>query len=65
MAVSKTYEQSVGPNTPDGELIGRNPDSLVAFYGGKGAKQPVLAAGATVADVITALASLNLIKVEE
>lgn len=65
MALSNTNEWSSGPNTPDGELIGRNPDSLVAFYGGKGVKQPVVAAGASVDDLITALASLNIIKVEE
>jgi hypothetical protein len=58
-----TNEFSSGPNTADGELIGRNADSKVAFYGGVPAVQPQVPAAATGAQIATALASLGLVKI--
>lgn len=49
MPLSTTYEFSSGPNTPDGELLGRNPTSKVGFYGAVPAAQPTVpASGATI-----------------
>lgn len=62
MPLSTTYEFSSGPNTPDGEMVGRSATAKVGFYGTVPiAKPTVPASGATVQQVVDALAALGLV----
>lgn len=61
MPLSTTYETASGPNTPDGELLGRNATSKVGFYGAVPIAKPTIpATGATVQQVVDLLAALGL-----
>ncbi len=63
MPLSQSYEFANGPNTKNGELIGRNPDSKVGFFGTVPITQPTVpATGGTVQHVIDALAAMGLVK---
>lgn len=46
----------------DGNIIGQDAADKIGFYGKTPIVQPVVATGATVADVITALTNLGLIR---
>lgn len=46
--------------TPDGTLVGRNTTSKVGFYGTTPIARPVVATGATTAQIAAALAALGL-----
>lgn len=63
MPLSTSYEFSAGPNTPDGEMLGRSSTSKVGCYGTVPIAQPTVpATGATVQNVVDALAALGLVK---
>lgn len=62
MALSQTREFATGPNTEDGELLGRSATAKVGFYGTVPIVQPVLAGGATTAQIVAALTALGLVK---
>lgn len=63
MPLSQSYEFSSGPNTRDGELLGRNPDSKVGAYGNVPVARPTVpATGATVQQLVDALAAIGFVK---
>lgn len=45
---------------PDGNTLGQAPEDKVSFYGATPVVQPVLAAGATAAQIVDALTLLGL-----
>lgn len=47
---------------PDGTVLGQSADDKIGFYNVTPIAQPVVAAGATVATLITALTNLGLIR---
>lgn len=47
---------------PDGTLLGQGPTDKIGFYAATPVVQPVVATGATVAQLITALTTLGLIR---
>lgn len=51
---------AAGPGTDEGMLVGRNTTSKLGFYGATPIARPVVAAGATTAQIAAALAALGL-----
>ncbi len=49
-------------DTPDGTIFGQDATDKIAFYGATPIVRPVVATGATVATLITALTNLGLIQ---
>lgn len=62
MPLSTTYETASGPNTPDGEVLGRNANSKVGIYGNVPIARPTVpATGATIQQLVDALAAVGII----
>ncbi len=60
MPLSTDTQQAAALETPDGTLVGRNSDSKVGFYGTAPIARPLVASGATTAQIAAALAALGL-----
>ncbi len=60
MALSTDTQAAAAQETADGTLVGRNTTSKVGFYGTTPIPRPVVAAGATSAQIAAALAALGL-----
>lgn len=60
MALSTDSQAAAAQETPDGTLVGRNSDSKVGFYGTTPIVRPILAGGATTAQIVAALQALGL-----
>ena len=54
--------RQVSDGNPDGTVLGQSADDKIAFYNATPIVQPVVATGATVATLITALTTLGLIR---
>lgn len=62
MAISHDLTFHTAPGTTDGAVMGRNATSKDSFFGGTPAAQPTVpATGATVQQLVDALASINLV----
>ncbi len=65
MPLSTTYEYSSGPNTIDGELLGRNTTSKAGFYGAVPVVKPTVTGAkggnAALTSLIAALVAQGLI----
>ncbi len=65
MPLSTTYETASGPNPADGELLGRNSTSKLAFYGAVPVVKPTVTgakgANAALTSLIAALVAQGLI----
>ena len=60
MALSTDSQAAAAQETEDGTLVGRNPNSKVGFYGTTPIARPILASGATTAQIVAALQALGL-----
>ncbi len=60
MPLSTDTQAAAAQETPDGTLVGRNATSKVGFYGTTPIVRPVVASGATTAQIAAALAALGL-----
>lgn len=60
MALATDTQAAAAQETADGTLVGRNPGSKVGFYGTTPIVRPVVATGATTAQIAAALAALGL-----
>ena len=53
---------AAAPGTDEGALVGRNALGKVGFYGTTPIARPVLASGATTAQIVAALTALGLVQ---
>lgn len=53
---------AAGPGSEEGLLVGRNATGLLGFYGTTPIIRPVLASGATTAQIVAALTALGLVQ---
>lgn len=60
MALSTDTQAAAAQETADGTLVGRNTTSKVGFYGTTPIPRPLVATGATTAQIAAALAALGL-----
>lgn len=60
MPLSTDTQAAAAQETADGTLVGRNSDSKVGFYGTTPIPRPLVATGATTAQIAAALAALGL-----
>ncbi len=60
MPLSTDTQAAAAQETSGGTLVGRNATSKVGFYGTTPIVQPVVATGATTAQIAAALAALGL-----
>jgi hypothetical protein len=60
MPLATDTQAAAAQETSDGTLVGRNADSKVGFYGTAPITRPVVATGATTAQIAAALAALGL-----
>lgn len=62
MTITHDLTFHTAPGTTDGAVMGRNSTSKDSFFGGTPVAQPTVpATGATVQNVVDALAALNLV----
>ena len=60
MPLSTDTQAAAAQETADGTLVGRNTTSKVGFYGTTPIVRPILAPGATTAQIVAALQALGL-----
>lgn len=60
MPLATDTQAAAAQETTDGTLVGRNTTSKVGFYGTTPITRPVVASGATTAQIAAALAALGL-----
>lgn len=60
MPLATDTQAAAAQETADGTLVGRNADSKVGFYGTTPVVRPLVATGATTAQIAAALAALGL-----
>ncbi len=60
MPLSTDTQAAAAQETSDGTLVGRNTTSKVGFYGTTPIVRPILAPGATTAQIVAALQALGL-----
>ncbi len=60
MPLSNDTQAAAAQETADGTLVGRNTTSKVGFYGTTPIVRPILASGATTAQIVAALQALGL-----
>lgn len=62
MAIRNDTTFAAAPKTGDGEVLGVTATDKIAFYGGVPIARPVLASGATTAQIVAALTALGLVQ---
>ncbi len=60
MPLSTDTQAAAAQETSDGTLVGRNTTSKVGFFGTTPIVRPILAPGATTAQIVAALQALGL-----